>query len=65
MITCCYHCQRRRAGCHGDCPEYRAERARHLEQQAAAWLEKQRQTQAEGVLAEGARKMKRRNRNSW
>ena len=62
MITCCRHCPRRRAGCHGDCPDYRAERARHLEQQAAARLEKQRQAQAEGVLAEGARKMKRRNR---
>lgn len=62
MITCCYHCPRRRAGCHGDCPEYRAERARHLEQQAASQMEKQRQDQAEGVLAEGARRMKRRNR---
>ncbi len=62
MITCCHHCLRRRAGCHGDCPEYRAERAQHLAQQAAARLKQQEQAQADGVLIDQARKTKRRKR---
>ena len=38
------------------------ERAQHLAQQAAARLKQQEQAQADGVLAEGAQKMKRRKR---
>lgn len=28
MITCCYHCQDRHQGCHGECEKYAEFRAR-------------------------------------
>ena len=62
MIRCCRHCQRRRAGCHGDCPDYRAERENHLRQAEAARREKQGRAGADGVLAARARKMEKRRR---
>lgn len=62
MIRCCYRCPRRRAGCHGDCPEYRAERAAHLRQAEAAFREKEGRAGADGVLAQRARKMEKRRR---
>lgn len=62
MITCCHHCQRRRAGYHGDCPDYRAEREAHLRQAEVAWREKQGRAGADGVLAARARKMEKRRR---
>jgi hypothetical protein len=62
MIRCCRHCQRRRAGCHGDCLGYRAERENHLRQAEVAWREKQGRAGADGVLAARARKMEKRRR---
>ncbi len=56
MIRCCRHCLRRAPGCHGDCPEYRAERENHLRQAEAARREKQGRARADGVLAARARK---------
>lgn len=62
MINCCHHCQRRRAGCHGDCLGYRAERENHLRQAEAARREKQGRARADGVLIQRARKMEKRRR---
>ena len=62
MIRCWYHCLRRAPGCHGDCPDYRAERAAHLRQAEAAWREKQGRAGADGVLIQRARKMEKRRR---
>lgn len=28
-FECCHDCQKRRVGCHGDCPDYLAEKGRH------------------------------------
>lgn len=56
MIRCCQGCPHRHAGCHSACPQYRAEREKHLAQ-----AERQRQKDdALDVLIEGARKAKRR-----
>ena len=62
MIRCCRHCQRRRAGCHGDCLGYRAERENHLRQAEAAWQEKQGRAGADGVLIQRARKREKRRK---
>ena len=62
MIRCCRHCLRRAPGCHGDGPEYRAEREAHLRQAEVAWREKQGRAGADGVLAARARKMEKRRR---
>lgn len=62
MIRCCYRCPRRRAGRHGDCPDYRAERENHLRQAEALRREKQGRAGADGVLIQRARKIAKRRR---
>ena len=64
MIRCCYHFPRRAAGCHGDCPDYRAERETHLRQAEAARREQEGRAGADGVLAQRARKMEKRRRGA-
>ena len=34
MIFCCKDCEKRHLGCHSDCPDYLADKARHDELKA-------------------------------
>ena len=58
MFECCHHCKppKRKPGCHGYCPEYKAERAKYDEKMDA---EKARRRLANALNEETGRQVAR------
>lgn len=61
IIECCHHCKppKRHPGCHGQCPEYKAERATYDEKMDA---EKARRRLSNALNTETGRQVARANR---